>query len=266
MNFIWGQLESEREVPDAQFLGARINFRPLKGLEIGLSRSAQWCGDGRSCDLSTLMKILFGIDNGDQGGDTAETDPSNQLGGFDIRWTNLWFGTPVSLYGQMIGEDEAGNLPSAYLAQFGIEGSGITRNQTSYRWFVEAAATRCDGAKSEVRYGCGYRHIVYKSGYTYQGRIIGHGLDNDGRVVSVGTVVVTSAGNSWQVLGRYGDVNKVGVDPNHSVAVEPQELASIDIQYSFLSKIGTFDIGAGFERREEMALDEPIKVSIDRNQ
>jgi hypothetical protein len=39
---------------------------------------------------------------------------------------------------------------------------------------------------------------------------------------------------------------------DHSVAVIPQELASIDLQYSFLSKIGTFDIGAGFERREEI--------------
>ncbi len=66
-------------------------------------------------------------------------------------------------------------------------------------------------------------------------------------------MVTTSEGNSWHVLGRIGDLNRVGSDPNHSVAINPQDLASIDIQYSFLSKIGTFDIGAGFERREEMA-------------
>ena len=253
MSLLWGQLEREREVPDAQFLGLRVNFRPLKGLEIGISRSAQWCGDGRPCDFDSLMKALIGIDNGDEGGAILENDPSNQLGGFDVRWTNMWFGTPVSLYGQMIGEDEAGNLPSAYLAQFGLEGSGITRDQTSYRWFVEAAATSCDAVKSEVQYGCAYRHVVYQSGYTYQGRVIGHGLDNDARVVSAGVVVVTEAGNSWQVLGRFGDLNRVGVDPEHSVSVEPEELASIDIQHSRDTKIGRLDIGIGYEQRETVS-------------
>ena len=65
-------------------------------------------------------------------GTTPENEPGNQLAGLDARWTSLWFGTPVSLYGQMIGEDEAGGFPSRYLGQFGIEGSGITRDQYSY--------------------------------------------------------------------------------------------------------------------------------------
>jgi hypothetical protein len=252
LNFIWGQLESERAVPDARFFGVRVNFRPLKGLEIGVSRSAQWCGEGRPCGFDTFLDLVLGKDNSGDDGTTPENEPGNQMAGFDARWTNLWFGTPVSLYGQMIGDDEAGGFPSRYLAQFGIEGSGITRGQTSYRWFAEVAGTTCDVLKSEVLYGCGYRSGIYESGYTYYGRIIGHGLDNDGRVVSAGVVVVNNEGNSWLVLGRIGEVNRVGADVDHSVAVIPQELASIDLQYSFLSKIGTFDIGAGFERREEI--------------
>ncbi len=253
LNVIWGQLESERAVPDARFFGMRVNIRPLKGLEIGISRTAQWCGEGRPCGADTFWDLLLGKDNIGDAGTTEENEPGNQMAGFDVRWTNLWFGTPVSLYGQMIGEDEAGGFPSRYLAQFGVEGSGITRNQTSYRWFVEVAATSCDAVKSEVLYNCSYRNGIYQSGYTYNRRIIGHGLDNDARVVSAGVVIVGAEGNSWHVLGRIGDLNRVGSDPNHSVAIDPQDLASIDIQYSFLSKIGTFDIGAGFERREEMA-------------
>jgi len=253
LNVIWGQLESERAVPDARFFGLRVNFRPLKGLEIGVSRSAQWCGEGRPCGFDTFLDLVLGKDNSGDDGTTPENEPGNQMAGFDVRWTNMWFGAPLSLYGQMIGDDEAGGFPSRYLAQFGLEGSGITRNQTSYRWFAEIAGTTCDVLKSEVLYGCGYRSGIYQSGYTYYGRIIGHGLDNDGRVVSAGIVVVTNEDNSWQVLGRIGEVNRVGADVDHSVAVIPQELASIDLQYSFHSKIGTFDIGAGFERREEIA-------------
>ncbi len=253
MSIIWGQLESERAVPDARFFGMRVNIRPLRGLEIGLSRTAQWCGQGRPCGADTFWDLFLGKDNVGDAGTNLENEPGNQMAGFDARWTNLWFGTPVSLYGQMIGEDEAGGFPSRYLAQFGIEGSGITRDQASYRWFVEGAATSCDAVKGTVLYGCAYRQGIYQSGYTYYGRIIGHGLDNDARVVSAGVVVVSADGRAWQAVGRIGELNRVGSDPNHSVAVNPEDLASIDLQYSFPSKIGTFDIGAGYERREELA-------------
>jgi hypothetical protein len=257
LNVLWGQLESERVVPDARFFGMRLNFRPLNGLEIGISRTAQWCGEGRPCGFDTFMDLFFGRDNSGDDGTTPENEPGNQLAGFDVRWTNTWFGAPVSVYGQMIGEDEAGGFPSRYLAQFGIEGSGITRDQVSWRWFAEAAGTTNDVLKNEPRYDIAYRHpLIYQSGYTYYKRIIGHGLDNDARVISAGVVVVTEAGNSWQVLGRVGDLNRVGSDPQHSVAIDPQELASIDIQHTRSTRFGRFDIGIGFERRELMATGE----------
>jgi len=256
LNLLWGQLEEERAIPDTRFFGVRFNFRPLNGLEIGISRSAQWCGEGRPCGWDTFWDLFIGKDNPGDDGSNLENEPGNQLGGFDARWTNMWFGTPVSLYGQMIGEDEAGGLPSRFLAQFGIEGSGITRGQASYRWFVEAAHTSNDAFRSEPTYNSAYRHHTYESGYTYNKRIIGHGLDNDARVASAGVVVVTEAGNSWQVVARAGDLNRVGSDPQHSVAVDPQELASVDIQHTRITGYGRFDIGIGFEQRELMATGE----------
>jgi len=253
LNVIFGQLEEERVIPNAQFFGMRFNFRPLQSLELGISRSAQWCGDGRPCGFDTFMDLFFGKDNVGDDGITPENEPGNQMAGFDARWTNFWFGTPISFYGQMIGEDEAGGFPSRYLGQFGIEGSGITRDQFSYRWFAEVAGTSCDVVKSTVLYDCAYNNGIYQSGYTYRGRIIGHGLDNDALVYSAGVVVVSAAGNSWQVLTRFGDLNRVGPDPDHSVAPNPQEMASIDIQHTRTTKIGQFNIGLGFERREDMA-------------
>jgi hypothetical protein len=256
LQVMFGQLEEERAIPDAQFFGMRLNFRPLKGLEFGISRSAQWCGEGRPCDFSTFWDLLLGKDNIGDDDIGEDNEPGNQMAGFDVRWTNMWFGTPVSLYGQMIGEDEAGGFPSRYLAQFGIEGSGITQGQTSFRWFLEAAGTSCDVVKSEVRYNCGYRQSIYESGYTYYGRIIGHGLDNDALVYSAGLVIVSSEGNTWQFLGRTGELNRVGADPDHSVAVVPQDLVSFDVQHSRSTKIGRFDY-AGVS-----SLDESLKNSV----
>ena len=250
LNFIFGQLENERVVADARFFGARLNFRPIQSLEIGISRTAQWCGDGRPCGLDTLLDLLVGKDNVGDSGVTPENEPGNQLAGFDVRWTNMWFRVPVSLYGQMIGEDEAGGFPSRYLVQFGVEVSGILRDQMTYRWFAELTGTSCDFVKSEVLYNCAYRNGIYQSGYTYKRKIIGHGLDNDSDLVSAGLVLSTAEGNLWQIVGRVGDVNKVGSDSQHSVAVVPQELSSIDVSHTRNSKYGRFEIGLGYERRE----------------
>jgi hypothetical protein len=253
LQVIWGQLEEERAIPNARFFGMRFNFKPTKNLEFGLSRTAQWCGDGRPCGADTFWDLLLGKDNIGDAGTTEENEPGNQMAGFDVRWTNMWFETPVSIYAQAIGEDEAGGWPSRYLVQAGIEGSGITREQISYRWFVEWAGTTCDAIKSDPLWGCGYRQAIYESGYSYYGRIIGHGLDNDARVISGGVMFVTEAGNSWQVLGRVGDLNRVGSDAGHTVSVDPADMASIDIQHTRDTRIGRFDIGVGFERREDTA-------------
>jgi hypothetical protein len=118
------------------------------------------------------------------------------------------------------------------------------------------AGTSADFLK-EDRFNGAYRHGIYQSGYNYYRRIIGHGLDNDAYVYSAGFVVVNDTGNAWQVVGRVGDLNRGGgTDEQHSVSTEPADLASIDIQYSFLTRFGTFDIGAGFERREVVATGE----------
>jgi hypothetical protein len=252
LDVIWGQLEKDRAVPNARLFGMRMNFRPTRGLEIGLSRTAQWCGEGRPCGFDTFIDMLFGRDNVGDAGITPENEPGNQLAGFDARWTNRWFGAPVSLYGQMIGEDEAGGFPSLYLFQAGVEGSVITRGQNSLRWFVEFAGTSC-GFLNEDRPNCAYRNRLYPSGYTYSKRIIGHSLDNDARVVSASLILVSRAGDLWQAIGRAGDLNRVGADANHSVAVVPQDLLSLDLQHSRITSIGRFDIGIGYEQREIMA-------------
>ncbi|WP_228745664.1 capsule assembly Wzi family protein, partial [Klebsiella pneumoniae] len=50
-------------------------------------------------------------------------EPGNQLAGFDFKFKlEPTLGWPVSLYGQMIGEDEAGFLPSANTFLGGVEG------------------------------------------------------------------------------------------------------------------------------------------------
>lgn len=99
------ELDDERAVNNALLFGMRGTIRPPNtGLEISISRTAQWCGDGRPCDLDTFAKLLLGRDNKGANVD-PEDEPGNQLGGFDIRWS-LPKQIPMALYVQWIGEDK----------------------------------------------------------------------------------------------------------------------------------------------------------------
>ena len=253
MSVMFGQLEKERVVPNAQFFGFRFNFRPIPSLEIGVSRSAQWCGDGRPCDASTFVDLIFGRDNIGDAGIGLDNEPGNQMAGLDFRWSPRLFDLPIAVYGQFIGEDEAGGFPSRYLIQYGLEGTGYLADRWSYRWFAELAGTSCDFIWDDI-FNCAYRQTIYKSGYSYRGRIIGHGADNDARLVSAGWMMADENGSEWRALLRFGDLNRGGAaDPVHSLTATPRDLASFDISHSRTFSLGLIDIGAGYEELQDQA-------------
>ena len=250
----FGQLEEERAIPNAQFWGLRFNFRPIPALEIGLSRSAQWCGDGRPCDLDTFIDLLLGRDNRGDDDIDESNEPGNQMAGIDIRWATRAFGVPVAFYGQFIGEDEAGGLPSRYIGQFGVEGSAVLRDRWAMRWFAEYADTKCRFYESDEFPNCAYNHSIYQTGYRFKNRVIGHGADNDARLLSVGVTLVSDVESEWSAVLRYGELNRIGApDPANSLTPTPQDIASIDIRHSRAFDVGEVIIGLGLEAIDDSA-------------
>jgi len=251
-SFIWGQLEKERAVPNAQFLGFRFNFRPLPSLEIGISRTAMWCGDDRPCDLSTFWDLLIGQDNVGSDDITEENEPGNQTAAIDFRWSVASLGWPVAFYGQFMAEDEAGGFPSRYMGQLGAEGTGVFGETWSYRWYVEGSATSCDFWKSDEIFNCAYNHGIYESGYRYYGRVIGHGADNDARVATLGFVLVDERENSWQGYIRVGELNRGGPpDPANSLTPVPQDVFNIELIHNRVFDYGRLEFGVGYDRFDE---------------
>lgn len=243
-----GELESDRAIPNALFFGMRFNFKPIRSLEIGLVRSAQWCGDGRPCDAGTFGKLLIGRDNLGDAGIERQNEPGNQLAGVDLRWFSSWFNRPLALYGQFIGEDEAGGFPSRFIGQVGMETSGLWRDSWTWHWFGEISSTSCQFYKSSELFNCAYNHSIYRTGYRYRGRSIGHGADNDARLLSSGVTLVGSDETEWRAMLRYGRLNR-GPKPDVRNTVTPvsQDIVSVDLAYRRVVSIGVVEAGAGVE-------------------
>ena len=101
----------------------------------------QWGGEGRSESLNTLWQAIKGNDNVYN----PDEDRSNQLAGIDFRLNlNKALGYPIGAYGQIIGEDEAGGLPSRNTYLAGLDYAASYKNMP-FSVYVEWADTSTNG-------------------------------------------------------------------------------------------------------------------------
>jgi hypothetical protein len=240
----YGLLDDEREdYASAHFFGMRITWKPHDRVEIGFSRTAQLCGDGRDCGLDTFWDMFTGNDN-DQ---ALEDQPGNQLAGLDFRWSLPWL--PVAVYGQAIGEDEANSMPSKYLGMVGAEAWGGV-GEATWRVHVEYSDTTCSFYEAEPDYGCAYRNVIYTDGYQYLDRSIGHATDGDSQQWAVGAVWVNGDGTSWELAAQSAKLNRKGANTVHTVSTVPLDLVSADVYHRRELLGGDLRLGLGYEQRE----------------
>lgn len=208
LNVFLGQLEEERAIPDAKLLGMRFTFSPVERLEIGLSRTIMFGGEGRPEGFSTVWDAFIGKDNVEEG-DTAEDDASNQIATIDAR-----YGFPVGeqtmgLYAQMMGEDEAGYLPSRKSWLFGVDWT-TQLLQSDQQWFAEFTNTLAEDLIGDPRPDYAYDHFNYTTGYQYYGRALGSTFDADAEAVSLGVFNFLPDGSELTAALTYVNLNKDG--------------------------------------------------------
>lgn len=233
-----GQLDDYSAVPDAKLIGLRVTAQPLSYLELAASRAIQWGGEGRPESLSSLWDAFVG--NKDNGG-TGEPDPSNQIAGFDAR-LNLFplVQVPMGLYGQYVGEDEAGGLPAKKMYLAGVDYSASIRNMP-YQLYAEWADTRTNG---KVR-GVSYNHSTYTDGFYQHGYPLAHALGGDAQMVSVGGDIRIDPMNRLSGRVLFADVN------------QSERAAENNAAFAFDDKIKALDVTWSHYIRPEM----PLKIN-----
>ena len=214
--------------------GARLTMQPIRGLELGLSRTAMWCGQDRPCGLSTFWKLFTTRQAAQINASGPDPDVSKkagaQQGAIDLRWHIP--GTSMSLYWQDFGQTfDSGNFrPRLTLQMFGVEFGSRDLMDGRLRTFIEYADTTCGAISTSSSdkgvYGCAYETSLYPVGFRYRGRSLGDALDRDGRRLTAGVMYVDDANRFWQVRLRKIEINRGGlVSPGlspHTVSVVPE--------------------------------------------
>lgn len=237
-----GQLEGHRHVPDARLLGARFAFMPLQGLEIGLSRTAQWGGDGRPQSLSNLFDLILGTRDNVYTAEERENEPGNQLGGIDFRYGFAFGQTSLGIYAQTVGEDEAGGFPSKRFNLLGLD-MATQLAGAQQRFYMEYADTLVGSLFEDRIYNVAYEHGIYKTGYRYRGRNLGATWDSDARVITLGAINFLSSGSDLSMAVSRAELNRDGtnraaIPKGHAdyylIPSAAQDLWILDLSYRFV--------------------------------
>jgi hypothetical protein len=204
-----GQLESDRFVEHAKLLGARFSVRPADWLELGASRTAQWGGEGRPQDFSSFVDVVTGNDNTGDGGITRDNEPSNQLAGIDWRASASFDETSYEFYGDVVGDDNAGVMPSRLIATFGL-GTQMPIASTDVRVYLEYTDTQTRRFYKAGQPNYAYEHGTYRSGYRYKDRNIAATIDGDSKSTSLGVEIYTRSDAALQIVLSKLDFNSDG--------------------------------------------------------
>jgi hypothetical protein len=252
-----GEMEGDRQdYANPLLFGMRISARPLDGLEISVERTAQWCGEGRSCDWDDFWNLFWGNDNAGENV-AAEDEPGNQLASWDIRWASPIGNWNYALYNQHTGETIDNTIPRPYRSfdVVGLENRGVSKHDgSSWRAGLEWSNSRCGGTENEQRiWDCAYNNGIFDpDGYRYYGRPMGHSMDGDGQMYSARFVRVGETSATLTAVLRYTMINEGGVVPDtrHSVAPGPEDWISVDVTYRHPLRMGWVEASAGGDYRD----------------
>ncbi|REE79670.1 capsule assembly Wzi family protein [Pantoea ananatis] len=249
----FGQLSQYKSVPEAMLMGARIIFSPANTFDIGFSRVIQWGGKGRPFSWGTFWEAVAGKDN-----TGTVNEPGNQLAGIDfkIRLEPLT-GRPLSFYGQIVGEDEAGYLPSANMFLAGLEGH-LNFSNKALSWYLEAYDTRTNFGRKNYS----YRHHIYQDGYYHQGFPLGAALGGDAQLLTAGIEWVINDELRWKLRGSHAKVNPTNQKINKAYP-EKDTLKSlqIDVNYEANFTYG-FNLAAWFTNSKAKSDDIGVGLTL----
>lgn len=177
--FLVGWLDGPRIDKNTLYNALRFSFSPLPGLEIGLARTEEFCGQHHSCKPLTYY---FQFRN-----DPAHRNHTNDQGTISIHYTGMAWGTAFELYTQVMNEDSNPIVHSVTSHLFGGSvwlpiGSTTARITAEY---TDSIPTVDIFSFGDVLHGSSYNNTGYLDGMRYRGRTLGFSLDSDSRLASL---------------------------------------------------------------------------------
>ncbi len=177
--FLVGWLNDKRVATNTLYNGLRVTFNPAPGLQIGLARTEEFCGEGHPCQP---LAEYFEFTNQDN-----HVNRTNDEGVIDVHYTNTIGTWPFEIYTQEMNEDSNPIIHSVTSHLFGAS-TWIPLGLNSMRLtaeYTDSVPTIDIFSFGDVDHGAAYNNSGYIDGMRYRGRTLGFSLDSDSRLLSL---------------------------------------------------------------------------------
>ena len=230
--FFINRLESERHISNALLFGNRINIYPNNRFQLSFIRLAQFGGDNRPQDAKTILNMLIGRDNTSQNL-SFKDQPGNQLAGIDFKFKPRKLKN-IEIYGQSIGEDEAGMFPSR---KFHLLGTKIyLNNQTVPSSISFDYYDTFSGIKNYT-----YNHGLYKDGLRHYKKPIGAAVDADSKELALTYKTKISDNINFKLVLSDTTINKNNSNKNYWTD-KKIKIKGADINFTYTYKRFNFNL------------------------
>jgi hypothetical protein len=186
--------------------GLRINFNPAPGLDIGLARMDEACGQGHPCNPLNYFNFNNSV---------SKPSKTNDQGDIDIKYSHAVGTVELSAYLQVMNEDSNPLLHSASSHLIGITGwvpVGQTRVRITAE-FTHSIATTDIFSFGDYIYGSPYNDNKYPGGMRYRDRALGFSLDDDSKLETLQASWLGAHNVTWTLSYHHAEINAVALNP-----------------------------------------------------
>jgi hypothetical protein len=200
LEFLVGLLDGPRIQTNTFYNGLRFTFNPAPGLEIGLARTEEFCGQGHPC---APIRDYFDFKNA-----PLHVNKTNDQGLIDIKYSHTLGAVSAQIYMQLMNEDSSPFTHSDTSHLFGASifvptSSAPVRLTAEY---TDSVSTLDMFSFGDVAYGISYTNGSYPDGMRYRGRTIGFSLDDDSRLLSLQGAWSDSGGRFYELSLHHANI------------------------------------------------------------
>lgn len=178
--FFLARMDGPQKESNVDYDAAHLTINPLPGLELGVAKTEEFCGQGHPC--APLRDYFKNID--------FSTHPNNVNGegSFEFKYSKTLAGVPFELHMQLMDEDYALTTSSGTSHLYGFSlwlPMGSLNPVKLTAEYTDSLATRTPFSYGNYIYGFSYTDYQYPDGMRYRGRTLGFSLDNDSNLLSL---------------------------------------------------------------------------------
>ncbi|HKB97118.1 MAG TPA: capsule assembly Wzi family protein [Rhizomicrobium sp.] len=263
--FFLSKLDGPQIQSNVYYDAAHLTINPLPGLEIGLAKTEEFCGQGHPCSPLRDYFTNFDLSN--------HPDNVNGEGSLEVKYAHTLGGVPFQVYMQLMNEDYSWFSRSGTSHLFGssffLPTAGSPVKLTVE--YTDSIATKTLFSFGDNVYGFSYTNGQYPDGMRYRGRTLGFSLDDDSTLLSLQGSWSDAAGRFYELAVHHATIGSSHSAGANIVSATPVMVNMGEARVSLPLNGGTFRLDlagrlqddqprphSGFAAAVEVALRAPL--------